>query len=119
MGGFRKNRVSELMRQVISDLIRDKIKDPRIIGVTITEVKMADDLKSAIVYFASLADGKHELHLEGLQAAEGFLRRQLRGELDLKYIPVLSFHYDTSFDNYDRISRLLKKVEPPGTEDDE
>jgi len=108
VSGFRKNRVAELIRQVISDIIVFKIKDPRVQGVTITDVVMAADLKSAKVYFCSLADGRDEIHKAGLEAAEGFIRRHLRLELDLKYIPRLSFFYDTSFDTYDRVRRILK-----------
>lgn len=113
MTRFRKNRVAELIREVISDIILYKVKDPRVQGVTITEVQMAADLKSAKVYFSSLADGKVQIHQEGLQAAEKFIRHQLRMELDLKYIPTLSFSYDESFDNFARINRLLRGIEEP------
>jgi ribosome-binding factor A len=87
-------------------------------GVTITHVDMAADLKSARVYFASLADGKTELHKQGLEAAAGFLRHALRLELDLKYIPTLSFLYDTSFDHYDRIDQTLKRLKHTEEMDD-
>ncbi len=111
MTTFRKDRVAELIRQVLSDLILAKIKDPRIQGVTITEVELAADLKSARVYFSSLNDGAAAVHQAGLVAAEGFIRRELRRELDLKYIPQLSFAYDTSFDHFARIDRLLKGLD--------
>ena len=113
MDRFRKTRVAELIRQVISDIILYKIKDPRVQGITITEVRMAADLKSATVYFSSLADGRSLVHKQGLEAASGFIRRQLRQEVDLKYIPALSFVYDESFDNFARIDRLLKQLDEP------
>ena len=118
MARFRKDRVAELIREVISDLILYKIKDPRIQGITITEVRMAGDLKSAAVYFCGLGDGKNDIHKEGLEAAAGFIRRGLRNELDLKYIPQLSFHYDTSFDHYARIDGILKQLARNDDEDD-
>ena len=111
MNRFRKNRVAELIREVLSDIILYKIKDPRVQGITITEVRMAADLKSAIVYFSSLADGKAVMHKQGLEAANGFIRRQLRAELDLKYTPALSFIYDESFDNFARINSLLNQLD--------
>ena len=117
MNRFRRARVAELVREVISDIIRYKIKDPRIEGVTISEVVMAADLKSARVYFADLADGKSETHNQGLQAAVGFIRRELRLQLDLKYIPALEFHYDTAFDNFARIDGILKTLEPSRDDD--
>jgi ribosome-binding factor A len=118
MPKFRKHRVGELIRQVISELIALKIKDPRVQGVTITEVKMSADLKTATVYFSGLADGKEALHLEGLTASEGFIRNQLRHELDLKYTPHLTFFYDSSFDNFAKINKLLKDLDVPSTRDD-
>jgi ribosome-binding factor A len=110
MARFRKDRVAELIRQAIADLIVHKIKDPRVQGVTITEVRMSADLKLARVYFSGLTDGKDAVHLEGLAASEGFIRSQLRHQLDLKYIPQLSFFYDSSFDNFARINKLLKDI---------
>jgi ribosome-binding factor A len=118
MTSFRKNRVAELLRQAISDIVVLKIKDPRVQGITITEVRMSADLKSAKVYFSSLTDGKTESHKRGLENAGGFIRHQLRQELDLKYIPELSFFYDTSFDNFSRINKLLKEVVTSETNDE-
>jgi ribosome-binding factor A len=117
MSRFRKDRVAELIHQVIADLVVSKIKDPRIQGITITEVLMSGDLKSARVYYCC-PGGETTLHQQGLEAAEGFIRRQLRMELDLKYIPQLSFFYDTAFDNSARISRILKDLAEPAKEDD-
>ena len=118
MTSFRKSRVAELLRQAISDIVMLKIKDPRVQGITITEVRMTQDLKSATVYFSSLTDGKAESHKNGLDNAAGFIRRQLRHELDLKYIPELTFFYDTSFDNFSRINKLLKEIVIPEREDE-
>jgi ribosome-binding factor A len=117
MSRFRKDRVAELIHQVIADLVVSKIKDPRIQGITITEVLLSTDLKSARIYYCS-AGGETAAHQQGLEAAEGFIRRQLRMELDLKYIPQLSFFYDTAFDNSARINRILKDLAVPATEDD-
>ncbi len=118
MTSFRKDRVAELIRQALSDLILAKIKDPRVQGVTITEVQLSADLKLARVYFSSLNDGQVPAHQAGLAAAEGFIRRELRRELDLKYIPQLVFTYDTSFDHFARIDRLLKDLDAHERKDD-
>jgi ribosome-binding factor A len=114
----RKDRVSELLVHAVSDILRLKIKDPRVAGVTITDVRMSSDLKSANVYFCSLADGKAEEHKKGLEAAAGFIRHSLREQLDLKYIPVLSFFYDSSFDNFSKINKILKEIETTEPKDE-
>ena len=111
MSKLRQVRVGELLRQVISDIIRTKIKDPRLQGITITDVEMTADLKTARVYYCELGGGKSPSCLQGLEAAQGFIRRNIRLELDLKYIPQLSFFYDTSFDTYARIDGILKDLE--------
>jgi len=118
MSKFRKDRVAELIREAISDIIRLKIKDPRVSGVTITEVRLTPDLKSARVFFSSMSDGMGELHKKGLEAATGFIRHQLGAELDLRYIPTLAFVYDTSFDNFDRINRILQTMDVTESADD-
>lgn len=115
---FRKDRVAELIREAMADIILLKVKDPRVQGLTITRVQMAGDLKSARIFFASLADGRNTEHKSGLEAAQGFIRRELGRELDLKYVPQLSFFYDESFDHYDNINRILKQVIPPEPEHD-
>ncbi len=117
MSRFRKDRVAELIHQVIADLIISKIKDPRVQGVTITEVLLSSDLKSARVYYCGLSGEQNEDQQRGLEAAEGFIRRQLRAELDLKYIPQLSFFYDTAFDNSARINKILKGLAVPEKQD--
>lgn len=118
MANFRKDRVGELIREVISDIVKRKIKDPRVEGVTITEVRMSGDLKSATVYFGSLADGKGDLHKEGLERAAGFIRREIGREVDLRYIPQLSFFYDTAFDNFSHINKILKGLNIPEPDND-
>lgn len=118
MPNFRKDRVAGLIREVIADIIVRRIKDPRVQGITITDVRMSADLKIARVYFSSLTDGKAEDHQKGLESAQGFLRRELRKELDLRYIPELSFFYDTAFDYSVKISEILKGLEVPESYDD-
>jgi ribosome-binding factor A len=111
--------VAGLIREVISEIVTLRIKDPRVQGVTITYVDMSPDLKAAKVYFSSLADGMDQMHREGLYSAQGFIRRELRKELDLKYIPELSFFYDSSFDHSFKISKILKELELTTPQDDE
>jgi ribosome-binding factor A len=117
MPSFRRNRVAELLRQAISEIVVFEIKDPRVIGVTITEVQMGADLKSARVYFSCLADKQNEMHRKGLDSAAPFIRKKLRDTLDLKYIPELSFFYDSAFDHSARIGKILKEINIPSNDD--
>lgn len=119
MSRFRKYRVAVLLREVISDIVLHKMKDPRVQDVTITEVQMSSDLKSARVYFSCLASSDSEVTKHGLESALGFIRRELRHEVDLKYIPELSFFYDTSFDHSSKINRILKDLNIADSESDQ
>jgi len=118
MTRFRKDRVAGLIREVISDIVTRRIKDPRVQGVTITQVHMSGDLKAARVYFSCVPDGKADDRRRGMESARGFIRHQLRVELDLKYIPELSFFYDASLDYSQHINTILKEILPGDDTDD-
>lgn len=108
----RADRVAGLIREVIADTLRKKIKDPRLDSVIISGVKLSPDLKNARVYF--VVSGKDEERIKsaaaGLQKASGFLKRTLGRELTLRYMPKLNFFYDDSFDYGERIEELLKSI---------
>jgi ribosome-binding factor A len=80
--------------------------------VTITGVVMSPDLRQAKVYFSRLGDEAERAEsLRGLQAAAGFMRRELGQRLALKFAPEIRFFYDESLDTGERIDRLLKGIE--------
>ena len=111
----RADRVSGQIQRNLSDLLRKSINDPRLELVTITGVKMSKDLRFAYIYFSvSGADSdKKEMSQEaerGFKSALGFIKRTLAGQLGLRYMPDLRFHYDESFDYGDRIDSVLKNI---------
>jgi ribosome-binding factor A len=108
----RIERVNNLIRREISELIQRQVKDPRLdVFVTISEVVTSPDLKHAKV-FVSCISGKQEEQkiLSVLTAASGFLRTELARNLTLRRIPELSFHWDDSIEHGDRILRLIDQV---------
>ena len=107
----RADRVGELIQQVLAENLSRSIKDPRLKMATITGVKMSKDLKNARVYFA-ITGGQKKIDgaLLGFQSAVGFIKRVLASELDLRYMPQLTFFYDDSFDYGARIESLLKSL---------
>lgn len=108
----RIERVNNLIRREISELIQRQVKDPRLDAfVTVTAVATSPDLKYAKV-FVSCISGKQEEEkiLSVLTAASGFLRKELAMNLKLRRIPELSFHWDDSIEHGDRILRLLDQV---------
>jgi ribosome-binding factor A len=107
----RADRVAELIRADMSEIIRQEVKDPRLHSVTITSVKISDDLRNAKIYFVEM--GKDECSEEirtGLHKAAGFIRRELGKRLQLRFVPELLFMHDTSFGYGNRIEKLLAEI---------
>lgn len=107
----RADRVSALVQKELSELLLAKIKDPRLHLVTITRVKISDDLRSAQVYF-SVAEGQERRPgvLAGFKSAAGYMKRELGHRLDLKHMPELKFVYDESFDRAANLDRIFKAM---------
>jgi len=115
----RADRVADLIRCEISDILLKQIRDPRIRAVTITGVKITDDLRLAEIYFVELAqDTIHAETLTGLEKATGFLKRELGKRLHLRCVPDLIFRADASFAYGSRIERLLAEIKQEETGDD-
>ena len=107
----RSTRVADQLKREIAGLLLRKIKDPRVQSVTITGVKLTNDLKKASIYFVLRGDDqKKEEALRGMRSAKGFIRYELGNTLNLKYVPEIEFYYDGSFDYAERIETLIDKI---------
>ncbi|HHV39419.1 MAG TPA: 30S ribosome-binding factor RbfA [Tepidimicrobium sp.] len=108
----RINRISEEIRRKVSDLLTTELKDPRINSMTsVTKVETTKDLGYANIYVSILGDKKEkEDTLKGLKSAKGFIRKEIAEELDLRYIPEITFHLDESIEQGIYMSKLIEKV---------
>ena len=116
----RADRVAELIMAEASDIIFREVKDPRLHAVTITTVKISDDLRNAKIYFVEM--GKDECSAEiksGLERATGFVRRELGKRLQLRFVPEIIFVHDKSFGYGSRIDRLLADIAKQEEKNDE
>ncbi|MEX0881009.1 MAG: 30S ribosome-binding factor RbfA [Thermoanaerobaculia bacterium] len=110
----RSQRVADLVRSELSLLVLTKAHDPDLRGVTITDVEMPPDLKSARVFFSCLGgQPEREKAAEALHRASGFLRREIGQRCKLRYAPELHFVTDLSLERGARIEELLSQVLPP------
>lgn len=108
----RTERISSLIRQEISELLREEVNDPRLRSfISITRVFTSVDLTHTKVYFSIFGEevSKEEV-LQGFAAASGFLRRQLASRLRLKHMPELSFHLDESIEKGARVLKLIDEL---------
>jgi ribosome-binding factor A len=107
----RRERVTKEILHDVSLLLHDKVKDPRLSDVTVVEVKVSPDLRSATVYFTVLG-GQEAVAttMAGLQSALPFLRRELARALQLRLAPELHFAYDAGWVESARIDQLLDQL---------
>ena len=90
MSSARPERVQEALRQEISKIVQNEIKDPRLGFITITSVELSRDLRYARVFFSVLGEEKHKkLALKGLTSAKGYIKGLLADRVKLKFMPIL------------------------------
>lgn len=106
----RSQRVSDLIREEIADIIMYKLKDPRMGFITVTGVDITEDLKIAKIYISILKEEEKDITLEILNSATGFVRAELAKRLRMKFIPSISFRIDKSIEYGIKIEKLLKEI---------
>ena len=114
----RSDRVGGLIKQVMAELLNKHISDPRLTGITITDVEVSRDLRLAKIYFAA-SGGRDAAKgaLEAFERARGFVKRELAQRMTLRYMPDLQFYYDESLEYGARIDKLLKAVKKDHADD--
>jgi len=108
----RAERVKHVIQQELSRILQHDVKDPRVKFVTVTNVKLTDDLREARVLISIMGEEQdRESVLSGLQRATGYIRRELGQRLKLKYTPAILFAFDESWDKQERILDLLDSIQ--------
>ena len=109
---LRLQRIADRIRQELSEmLVMSNVRDPRLAGIFITDVKVDRELAFADVYFSAVEGQERAKEiLAGLNSASGFLRRMLAERVDLRVFPRLRFHWDPTPERADRIERILADI---------
>lgn len=111
MQGKRLDRVNQLIKEEISLLLQRELKDPRLGFVTVTDVEVSKDLRTARVYVSVLGtDEQWQASLAALESARGFIRNWLAPRLRTRAVPHLSFHPDRSMAHAARIQEVLERL---------
>lgn len=116
----RPKKVAEAIKNELSVLLLQKVRDPRLRGISIVKVDMTPDLKRAKIYFTvSPGSGAGPTASKGLNAAKGFFRSHLAAQLNMRFTPELAFYHDRHFEEAERINTLLREIakEKKGDED--
>lgn len=104
----RADRVGDLMRSEIAELLLRRVKDPRIGFVTVTGVKVSADLRHATVFVSLLEEGGPAAEtIAALDRAAGFIRAEMGRRMRLKFTPELVFRQDTTPNQAARIEAIL------------
>ncbi len=96
----RSDRISDLIKVEISNILSFEVKDPRVRGITILEVELSADMKKSYIIYSSnnsFNDLDSKEILEGLQKAKGFIRKRLSTNLNLRRTPEIDFREDSNF----------------------
>ena len=110
----RQLRVGEVIRHALAEIVqRGEVHDPALeaVIVTIPEVRMSPDLRTATVYVVPLGGRGGDEIIAAFDRNKRFLRGEIAHRIDLRYAPGLRFRLDTSFEEGDRIDALLRQPE--------
>ena len=107
----RQQKVGELLKVEISDIVRREMKDPRLGFLTITDVSVTADMRQAQAFISVMGDeSERKASLDALNRASGFIRGELGRRLRMKIIPEVEFHMDASIEEGARIFELLQQI---------
>ncbi len=108
---LRMKRINDRIKQVLSILLISKIDDPRLAGVSVTDVKVDRELDYANIYVSSLDGAKSSREvIAALNHARGYLKYEIAQEVDLRVMPRLRFFWDPTPEKADRIDSLLAQL---------
>ena len=115
----RPERLAESLREEIAEVVGYELEDPRVQTVTVTDVKVTDDLRDAKVYV--VVEGSEEevkKALAALQHAAVYIRQQVTMNLSLRHAPHLHFVRDTAEENAARVGQILQDLADKGEFED-
>lgn len=123
---LRMKRINDRIKEILSTMLLTKISDPRLEGVSVTDVRVDRELDFANIYVSSLdGEARSREVIAALNHARGFLRHNLAEEIDLRVMPRLRFFWDPTPERANRIDNLIARlqaeeahVEEPPDEDE-
>ncbi len=106
----RADRVASVIQNVVSSQLLREVQDPAVQFVTITKVKVTDDIRHAKIYFSVLKDDQLEKAQDALERSKGMLRSAVGKQMKLRHVPTLAFYYDDSTAYAHHIETLLQQI---------
>ena len=114
---IKQDRMGERIQAILSELLLREVADPRLKNITVTEVKLDQELMFANVYMNALGDeSRQEPVMAALERAKGFLRREVGKRVRIRNAPELIFHWDADLEHGERIHHLIASLDIPPAE---
>jgi ribosome-binding factor A len=112
MPSYRAERISQQIHQQVSIMLEREMADPRLAGTNITHVQMSGDLRIAKIFVAPNRAGEQATRemMDGLAHAQGYIRRQIAGSLDLRFAPEIRFLLDHAIEKGEHFLRVLDEL---------
>jgi ribosome-binding factor A len=109
--GKRSEKVADLIRKEISEILMRSTKDPRIGFVTVTRVLVTGDCRSAKIYYSVMgSEAEREASIEGLGSATGYIRKELGRRVRLRYTPEIVFQFDPSVEYAIHMEEVIQSL---------
>ena len=107
----RIDRLRDQIKEVVAEIIQQKLKDTHVGFVTVTDVKLTGDLSEATVYYSVYGDTlTQKTTNRALDHAKGFIQSELARQISIRKVPILSFKVDRSVEHGLRIEELLNQI---------
>ncbi len=116
MSTRRIEKINEMLKRAVSEIIQREMKDPNLGFTTVSRVETSQDLYHATVFASVMGEeSARKRTIEHLNHAAGYIQHQLSGRIRLKTMPRITFKLDTSVDYSMRIDEILKKITEENT----
>lgn len=116
----RTERIAERIRNELSEMLIYDISDPRLEGVSITDVNVDRELAFASIYVSAFEGSvRTDEIMAGLESARGYLRRELSHRINLRSFPHLRFYWDPTFERAENIDKLIASLQEEPSTDEE
>jgi ribosome-binding factor A len=117
---MRVQRIADRIREELSEMMLQEVQDPRLVGISITDVTVDRELAFAEVYVSAVEGSERSGEiLQGLSHAGGFLRSELAKRVELRTFPRLRFHWDPTPERAEHIEQLLDSLHSESSTDPE
>ena len=111
----RPERLAESLREQITEIVGYEMDDPRLLAVTVTDVRVSENMRDAKVFVTVQGtEDETKAALKALQNAATFVRQQVALNLDLRHAPVINFVRDTVEENAVRVDSLIRDLTAKG-----